>query len=605
MYLPLSQYKKKNYRLFTILDIFTYTYMKKNKLLFLLNLTVLASLMLFSFSCSDSQKETAIRQAKGNKKYGGNYRINMVRGNPNGLDPVIINSKLADDIAQQIYDRLITFDSNLNTVPELAHRWEISDDGKLYTFFLRNDVYFHDNPCFSNGKGRKLIASDIVYSLTRACDPQSKTVAFWAFKGKVKGADEYYAARLEKSNKVTNISGIQAPNDTTLTIELLRAYHPFLLTLVNGFGCVVPHEAVEYYKDNFFRNPVGSGPFMFTEWKDDQHLTLRRNPQYWQKDTQGNRLPFLDNITVTFIKDDKVQHNEFMKGGLEESFTIPTEFFPTVFNEKKEVIPPYTAYNVQQKPALLTWFINLLCAKPPFNNPDIRRALSYAIDREKIVKYVLRNAPYQPAHHGINPPVMPGYDIKDIEGIAFNPTKAREYLQKAGFTNGADIPSITLSVYQEPRLVQVAEAVQQMIKEHLNISINIQVLQFAELLQRAEHGKLDCWGTRWYGDYPDPENYLNLWDGSLVPAELHQVSYPNETRYVNKEMTEILAQAVGTNDPIQRMALYKKAENIAIKESPSIVLFYEMHYRLLQPYVRDYPLDAMARVVLKNVWLDK
>lgn len=579
--------------------------MKKfNNIFFIVFSIILCSGIILS-SCSDNNKETSGRSAKGNKKYGGTYRINMVRGNPNGLDPVIINSKLADDIAQQIYDRLITFDSNLHTVPELAYRWEISPDGKLYTFFLRRDVYFHDNPCFPQGKGRKVVASDIVFSLTRACDPQSKTVAFWAFKGKVKGADDYYKARLEQSTSVTSVTGIQAPNDTTVTIELLRAYHPFLLTLANGFGCVIPHEAVTYYEDNFFRNPVGSGPFIFTEWKDDQHLTLRRNPRYWQKDSQGNTLPFLDNITVTFIKDDKVQHNEFMKGGLEESFTIPTEFFPTVFNEKKEVLSPYTSYNVQQKPAMLTWFINLLCAKKPFDNVDIRRALSYAIDREKIVKYVLRGSPYQAAHHGINPPVMPDYPIHDINGISFNPAKAREFLAKAGINNGAALPPITLSVYQEPRLVQVAEAVQQMLKEHLNLTVHIKVLQFAELLQRAEHGQLDCWGTRWYGDYPDPENYLNLWDGSLVPAELHQVSYPNETRYVNKEMTQTLTQAVATNNQAERMALYKKAENIAVQESPSIVLFYEMHYRLVQPYVRDYPLDAMARVILKNVWLDK
>jgi len=556
------------------------------------------------FACSDT-KEHEVRAAKGDKKYGGTYRINMVRGNPNGLDPIIINSKLADDIALQIYDRLITFDSGLNVVPEIATHWELSPDGKMYTFHLRKDVLFHDNKCFPNGKGRKLTANDVVFSLTRSCDPKSRTVAFWAFKGKVKGADDYYNSRLVEDGKVVSVTGIQAQNDSTVTIELLRPYHPFLLTLANGFGCIVPHEAVKHYGADFFRHPVGSGAFVFEEWKDDQFITLRRNPNYWQKDENGNTLPFLDEISVSFIKDDKVQHSEFVKGGLEESFTIPTEFFTTVFDTQKKVLPPYDKYIVQQKPAMLTWFINVLCAKKPFDNPDIRRALSYAVDREKIVRYVLRNAPYRAAHNGINPPVMPGYDISNIQGISFNPIKAREYLKKAGISDGAQLPPITLSVYQEPRLVQVAEAVQQMLHEHLNLTVHIQVLQFAELLDRAEHGKLDCWGTRWYGDYPDPENYLNLWDGALVPTSLQQVSYPNDTRYVNKEMTELLNQAVNEKNDSLRSILYTKAENIAVMDAPSIILFYEMHYRLVQPYVHNYPLDAMARVVLKNVWMDK
>lgn len=556
------------------------------------------------FACSDT-KENSSRAANGNKKYGGTYRINMVRGNPNGLDPVIINSKLADDIALQIYDRLISFDSNLNVIPELAKNWDLSSDGKMYTFHLRTDVRFHDNKCFAKGKGRKLVASDVVFSLTRSCDPQSRTVAFWAFKNKVKGADEYYNSRLKNDRKVATVAGIQAPNDSTVTIELLRAYHPFLLTLANGFGCVVPKEAVQFYGRDFFRNPVGSGAFVFVDWKDDSHIKLQRNPNYWQKDKDGNTLPYLDNIVVSFVKDDKVQHNEFVKGDLEESFTIPTEFFSTVFDGKKKVLPPYDKFIVQQKPAMLTWFINLLCAKKPYDNPDVRRALSYAVDREKIVRYVLKNAPYQAAHNGINPPVMPNYDITKINGIVFNPVKAREYLTKAGFSDGSQLPPLTLSVYQEPRLVQVAEAVQQMLKENLNMTVNIQVLQFAELLDQAEHGKLDCWGTRWYGDYPDPENYLNLWDGDLVPSSLSQVSYPNDTRYNNREMSELLRVAVSeTNDSV-RNAQFIKAESIAVNEAPSIVLFYEMHYRLLQPYVRNYPLDAMARVVLKNVWLDK
>ena len=158
----------------------------------------------------------------------------MVRGNPNGLDPVIINSKLADDLALQVYDRLISIDSSLKTIPELATSWEISTDGKLYTFHLRTDVYFHDSPCFPNGMGRKMVARDVEYSLKRCCDPGTRSVHFWAFKDRVVGATEYYTAQLEKRESVMSVSGIRSVNDSTLEIELLRSSAPFLLTLANS-----------------------------------------------------------------------------------------------------------------------------------------------------------------------------------------------------------------------------------------------------------------------------------------------------------------------------------------------------------------------------------
>jgi len=567
---------------------------------------------LFSLCIGCSKPEvTTFREAKNGKFYGGTYRINMVRGNPNGLDPVIINSKLADDLALQIYDRLISFDSNLNVIPELAKSWEISPDGKLYTFHLRSDVFFHDNPCFSNNKGRKMIARDVQYSLTRCCNPDTRSVHFWAFKDKVVGASEYYQFRLlqlsEQRNlakliPIDSLSGIRAVNDSTLQIELVRPYSPFLLILANSLGCVVPHEAVEKYGKDFFQNPVGTGPYIFEKWEHDRQMTMHRNSKYWQQDNAGNQLPFFDNIFVSFIKDDKIQLQEFSKGNLDECFTIPTEFLDNVMDAGRNPKPPYNNYIFQKKPAMCSWFLDFLCTKPPFNNADIRRAFSLAIDREKIVKYVLRNAPFAPAIHGITPPVMPNYPIDSIIGFDIDLPKAREYMAKAGYPNGKGFPVVTLHIYTEPRLVQVAEAVQKMLSDALNIQVEIKTVQFAELLALAEQGKLSFWGTRWYGDYPDAENFINLLDGSTVPTDENQPSYPNSSRYSNPEATALLMKAVGSTNGIERSKYYRQAESLAMQDAPALMLFYEMHYRMVQPNVRNYPLDAMARVVLKNSW---
>ena len=129
---------------------------------------------------------------KGGKKYGGTYSMNILRGSPNALDPVLIDSKHADDIASQIYDKLLDLNDTLGLIPEVASAWATSPDGRLYTFNLRGDIFFQDDECFAGGKGRKLTATDVAYSFTRCCDPSTQSKAFWAFNGKVVGATEYF-----------------------------------------------------------------------------------------------------------------------------------------------------------------------------------------------------------------------------------------------------------------------------------------------------------------------------------------------------------------------------------------------------------------------------
>ena len=556
------------------------------------------------FGCSKQEEQTLV-SAKGDKNYGGTFRINMIRGNPNGLDPVIINSKLADDIALQVYDRLISFDSSLGVIPEAASSWEISEDGKQYIFHIKTGIRFHDNQCFKGGKGRLMIAKDIEYSLIRACDPKARTVHYWAFKDKVLGANEFYEGRVA-GKQLNNIEGIKAINDSTLKIQLIRPYSPFLLLLANSLGCIVPKEAVDFYGRDFFQHPVGTGPFIFEEWRPDISMTFKRNPQYWQKDEHGNSLPFLDKIVFSFIKDDKIQLKEFTDGNFDECFTLPTEFFEDIIDTKtKKTKGIYNQYQLQTEPALLTWFIDYLCTQAPFDNPNIRRAFSYAIDRKSIVKYVLKDAPFGPAFHGITPPVFKNYDINLIPGFDLNVQKARELLANAGYPNGKNFPRITFHIYPEPRLVQVAEAVRSMIKNNLGIELQIQTIQFSEFLELAEQGKLSMWGTRWYGDYPDPENYINLLDGALVPNTMQEPSYPNSTRYKNAEASALFSQAMAENNETKRMDLYRKAESIAIADAPATMLFYENHYRLLQPWVHGYPLNGLARIVLKDAWFSR
>lgn len=595
---------------------------------------------------------------QGGKKYGGTFTSNVLRGNPKGLDPVLISSKHADDIASQVFDRLVDLNEKLELIPELARELPtISADGRIYTFKLRTDVNFHNDSCFPGAKGRRMTAEDVRYSFTRCCDPRTSTVAFWAFKDKVKGATEYYNAVLAmtanrgttspattqqapaggKSKKSSSaaqqasagsntssptpprdntaassatgqepppIEGFKVIDDSTFQIELVAPYTPFLYYLVNSLGDVIPREAVEMYKEDFFRHPVGTGPFVFSSWVPDRELVLKRNPAYWGRDAKGNQLPFLDELRFQFIKDDKIQFNEFMMGNLNEVFGIPTELFPSVLDSARRLLPEYSRYTLQTSPAMLTWYFEFHNQKPPFNKADVRRAFNYAIDREKIVRFVLQNSPYAAAVHGLVPPVFAGYPVASIKGYDYNPAEAKRLMAQAGYPEGNRFPAITLHVYPEPRLGQVAQAVQEMLRTALNVKVDIKVMEFPQLLDQAQLGQLDFWGTRWYGDYPDPETYLVLLNGDLVPDQPGLPSYPNSARYNSDAFNALFHKGVSTIDHVAQMKHYADAEQVAMADAPIMPLFYEMHYRLLQPNVRDYPLDAMARIDLKYAWLD-
>jgi peptide/nickel transport system substrate-binding protein len=557
-------------------------------------------------ACGGADTRSERKEGTGGKVYGGVYHMNVLRGSPNGLDPVLINSKHADDIASQIFDKLIDLDSGLHLVPELARELpSISGDGRIYRFSLRSDVSFHDDSSFSGGRGRRVTAGDVKYSLTRCCDPRARTVAYWAFQDKVVGATEYFES-INAGKPTDGVAGFRALDDTTFEIQLIEPYAPFIYYLVNSLGSVVPREAVEHYGENFFRNPVGSGPFRFVSWAQDQELVLRRNPTYWGRDAFGNQLPFLDEIRFSFVRDDKVQFNEFLAGNYEESYNLPTEMFSDVFDAATgKGKPEYSQYIVQSVPAMLTWFCDFLTTKPPFDRREVRQAFNYAIDRDKIVRFVLQGSPYAPASHGIVPPVFSGYPTESVPGYTFDAARARGLLAAAGYPEGSGFPAIDLYIYPEPRLQQVAEATQAMLQQTLNVSVGIRIVEFPQLLQQAEAGKLAFWGTRWYGDYPDPETFLNLFNGTVVPKSDTLPSYPNSARYDSPEFNRPFLDGVKTVDDARRMRLYLEAEKVAVADAPFLPLFYERHFRLLQPNVRDVPLDAMARYDLKYAWLEQ
>lgn len=556
-----------------------------------------------------NKEESKMTQLNGGIKGGGIYLINELE-NIRSLDPVGINDVVSHHVAHQIYDLLVDLDTSLNLIPQLATRWEISEDGLVYTFHIRKGVMFQDNACFPGGKGREMNANDVKFSFDRVCNPATGTLGFDYYKNHVEGANEFYqemsAARKEgRESKINGVTGYTVKDDSTFQIKLKKPYGPFIYYLTLAYGYVIPKEAVEKYGKDYFQNPVGTGPFIFVDWKPDLELNLKKNPNYWEKDKFGNQIPYLEGAKFKFLKEVSQQLLEFRNGNLDECYRIPNESFKGIVTPEKTLTPEFSQFKLQKVPSLAIQFYGFLTTGKIFNNEKVRQAFNYAIDREKILKFVLNGQGYMGAIYGIVPPSMPNYDYKKIKGYDFNIEKAKQLMKEAGYPDGKGFPDAVLQINSGgDRNIQIAESIQNMLKE-IGINMKLNIIQFAQHLDNIDAGRADFYRLGWIADYPDPENFLNLYYGKNVPKDPNAISPINSTRYQNPEYDAIYEKAIATTDQAERYALYLQAEQIAVSQAPMMFIYYDEDYRLLQSYVNGYALDPMHRVNFRYLWLDK
>ncbi|MBC8044877.1 MAG: ABC transporter substrate-binding protein [Rhizobacter sp.] len=553
---------------------------------------------------------TAFKVLNGGIKQGGVFRRNNA-SDIASLDPVRTIKQGEIYIAQQIYSLLVNLnDSSLALEPGLAETWEISPDGLTYTFHLRNDVHFHDDPCFADGKGKLFTANDAKYSLTRILDARTQTLGASFFTTCVEGASQYYDATIEalKSKaepKVSSVSGFIVKDDTTFVIKLSAPYAPFLYHLASNFGYLTCKEAVDKYGSELARHPVGTGAFVFVRWDEDREVVLKRNPNYWQRDEFGNQLPYLDGLSFKFLKEASSQLLEFQKGSFDESLGIPQEFTAQIFDANGNVQGDYKKYVLKSIPELRIDYIAMQCQDPLFKNVKLRQAVSSAIDRQKIVKFVLKNQVV--AATGVVPVGFDGYDNSGIQVFDFNIERSKKLLAEAGYPNGAGLPEFEINTFTGAKYAynkEVAEAVQAMLKE-VGIAARITQQEYSTHLGLAYPGKLKFFLASWGADYPEPETFLNLVYGEVVPKEPQGESYLNMSRYKSAAFDSVFTEALKISDQTARYARYKEAEQIAMQDAPLILSYYRLLRRFQQPYVRNYPINAMDRPDYKRVWLDK
>lgn len=516
------------------------------------------------------------------------------------LDPARTSARAPWWVGGQIFVGLVGLDSALKPIPLIAKSWTTSQDGREWTFHLRNDVLFADDPCFSGGKGRRVTAEDIRYSFERICTQATASTGFWIFRGKVVGAEEFY----NDSAKTTHahVAGFRVADDTTFVISLIEP-SPIILSLLSmPYGYIVPHEAIEKYGKDFMRHPVGAGAFKLAEWADGQRLVLVKNPSYFEKDPSGVRLPYLDSVEVSFNTDKKTEFMQFQEGKLDAVATVDPTFVDQVLTpDGTSLKGDFTKYRLFTTPSMSVEYYGFMldstapgAAGSPFvKNRFLRRAMNYAIDRDAIVRYVLHGQAI-PAVHGPVPPGLPGYS--GVSGYTFDKEMARKLLDSAGYPNGAGLPEIQVQISESERVVAVAQVVQEQLNA-IGIKMRINRVSPAQHRSMAADGKLPFWRANWMADYPDAENFI-----ALFYSRYASPSGSNTTRFSDPAVDSLYRAALAPGLSIdQRSAMYGAAERIILDQAPWILLYHSTIQRLTQPGIEGYAVDPLDRLMLSHV----
>lgn len=521
------------------------------------------------------------------------FNLNISQGIET-LEPVMSNSAFSIWGVQQIMEGLVEFDKDKKVIPCIAKSWSISEDGITYTFNLRSDVMFHDDECFksTNGKGRKVIASDFKYCLERVNNPKSKTRGMWVYRDKIIGAKDY------SEGKANDISGIKAINDTTLTIELNNAFSPFLSLLTMTYGFVYPKEAVEHYGETFGNHPVGTGPFKFNHWSIDKELVLDKNPAYWEKDSKGGTLPYLDGVKITFTQSSETEFLDFQNGKYD--FHQPSsETFDVITDESGKLKDADTKnFSLVKQPWLQTVFLGMMQSPDlpggktgPFaGNKKLREALNYAIDKDKIVKFVLKNRG-KPAVNGPIPPGMPGFN-PEIKGYTYDINKAKELLKEAGYSDGKNLKLVLVCGNEEIQR-SIAIAIQEQLKS-VGVDMQIEQLLQATLISKQENGEFPFWRASWGADYFDPENFMALFYSKNITP-----NGPNRVGYSNPKVDDLYVKSLKETDNSVRMKIYDEIQKIVIEDAAWLPLYYNEQIYLLSKNIEGFYIDGLNIINLK------
>lgn len=499
-------------------------------------------------------------------RYGGTW-MGAIANDPPTLDPAYSVAAVDGMLIALLYDGLIGFDTEGRPIPNLAARWEISDDNRTYTFYLVDNAYFHN--------GKHFTAEDVKYSFERVLHPDTASPRTWVLD-RIEGAKEFMAG------EASEVSGIRVIDPYTIQITLAEPFAPFLSMLGMPAAHIVDRNEIEKYADprtDYAFQPVGTGPFKFVSFNPGDRITLAAHENYHY----GR--PYLDGIVYRVINDQATLIAEFEAGTL-HSVGLSATDLPRFRSD-----PRYRDY-IQTQNNFWLYFIGLNATRPPFDDVRVRQAVSWAVDRELLAETVVKDTRI-PAKG----PIPPGLDghREDLVGYGYDPEKARQLLAEAGYANG-----LTFEVHMANSdvNVQLFEPIQQMMAA-AGIRMEIVLRDFSAMLADTTRNAIDAFYASWGADYPDAENYL-------YPL-FHSDNFGaggNRTSFSHPEVDRLIELAQRTADRDERIALYHQIEDLVLEQAPRVFLFYGQTWVVTRPEVRGYQLYRIFNAdKMTGVWL--
>lgn len=519
---------------------------------------------------------TAILFAVGCSKEDPNAQLKIFRYNEHAsvssLDPAFSRTQSNNWIVNQLFNGLVQLDDSLKIQPDIAKKWTISNQGLRYTFILRDDVFFHKSIAFKTADStRRVTANDFVYSFKRIEDEQTASPGKWIFQ---------------------NVKSYYATGNDTLTIELKTPSASFLGLLTMKYASVVPFEAVHFFGKDFRKNPIGTGAFRFQMWKENDKLVLRKNPLYFEKDTLGVSLPYLDAVSISFLPEKQSEFLLFLQGKLDLLNAIDASYKDEIITTDGQLQPKYKdQFRMIKSDFLNTEYLGIVMDKniPEMLDLNIRKAIACSFDKEKMMLY-LRNQIGTPALGGFIPKGLAGHS--SFFGYSYQPEKAALWVKQFRAKTGIQ-PKITITT--DASYVDLCEYIQQEV-EKIGILCRIEIMPPSALRQGRASGKLSIFRSSWIADYPDAENYLALfYSKNFAPKG------SNYTHFYDKHFDKLYEQSIQEDNLQKRIEYYKEMDRILMEKLPVIPLYYDQSVRFVSKHIKGLKTNPINLLQLKYV----
>jgi len=523
------------------------------------------SLLIFSsllVSCHTKTLDSKTKQV---------FRYNEHK-NIGSLDPAFAKDNADIWAVNQLFNGLVQMDSLMNVTPAIAQFWTISEDAKVYTFSLRKDVNFHSHPLFGDHQTRRVTAHDFVYSFDRLKNPQLASPGSWVLQ---------------------NVETYKAIDPHTFQINLKTPFPAFLGLLTMKYCSVVPKEIVTHYGTDFRSNPIGTGPYKFKRWEENIKLIFRKNERYFETNSKGERLPYLEAVSITFLADKQSEFLQFIQGNIDFVSGLDASYKDDILSANGTLKPTYTStVKMLRAPYLNTEYLGFYMGSevPEYQSQLIRQALNYGFDRSKMMTY-LRNGIGIPALGGFIPKGLPGH--QENVGYSYQPEKAKQLLEAYKIESGNQQPSITITTISN--YLSFSEFIQRELQS-IGLTISIEIIPPSSLKSAKSNGKIDLFRASWVADYPDAQNYLSLfYSPNFAP------NGPNYTHFKEEQFDRWYEQAMLETDKASRINLYKKMDALVVEQAPIVVLFYDEVVRFTSIEISGLGINPTNLLDLKNV----